>query len=115
MNFSLNRSFVLILLIQYIAHYRVSKVIRKHRKLNHNHPNCFTNDTLKTSNHQCYDMQIKQTVHLPMKLCDQEGIWKKQLYTDSPSPKATITRCGLSPRFFSINAMLLCEFESDMI
>ena len=45
MDFSLNRSFVLILLIQYIAHYRVSRVIRKHTKLNHNHPNCFTNDT----------------------------------------------------------------------
>ena len=30
MNFSLNRSFVSIPLIQYIAHYRVSKVIRKH-------------------------------------------------------------------------------------
>ena len=28
------------------------------------------------SNHQCYDIQIKQRVHLPMKLCDQEGIWK---------------------------------------
>ena len=28
-------------LIQYI-----SKVIRKHTKLNHNHPNCFTKDTL---------------------------------------------------------------------
>ena len=38
--------FVLILLIQYIAHYRVSKVIRKHTKLNHNHFNCFSNDTL---------------------------------------------------------------------
>ena len=46
MNFSLNRSFVLILLIQYFAHYRTSKVIRKHKKINHNHPNCFTNDTL---------------------------------------------------------------------
>ena len=46
MNFSLNRSFVLILLIQYIAQYRVSKVIRKHTKLDHNHPNCFTNGTL---------------------------------------------------------------------
>ena len=46
MNFSLNRSFVLILLIQYIAHYRVSKGIRKYTKLNHNHPYCFTNDTL---------------------------------------------------------------------
>ena len=46
MNFSLKRSFVLVLLIQYVAHYRVSKVIRKHLKLNHNHPNCFTNDTL---------------------------------------------------------------------
>ena len=46
MNFSLNRSFVLIPLIQYIVHYRVSKVIRTHTKLNHNHPNCFTNDTL---------------------------------------------------------------------
>ena len=45
MNFSLNRSFVLILLIQNIAHYRVSKVIRKHTKLIHDHPNCFTNDT----------------------------------------------------------------------
>ena len=30
--------------------------------------------THETSNHQCYDMQIKQRVHLPMKLCDQEGI-----------------------------------------
>ena len=77
MNFSLNRSFVLILLIQYIAHYRVSKVIRKHTKLNHSHPNCFTNAL--TSNHQCNDMQIKQNVHLPMKLFDQEGIWKAQL------------------------------------
>ena len=45
MDFSLNESFVLILLIQYIAHYRASKVIRKHTKLNHNHLNCFTNDT----------------------------------------------------------------------
>ena len=33
-NFSLNRSFVLILSIHYIAHYRASKVIRKHTKLN---------------------------------------------------------------------------------
>ena len=40
---SLNRSFVLIILIQYITHYRVSKVIRKHTKLNHKHPSCFTN------------------------------------------------------------------------
>ena len=32
-------------------------------------------------------MQIKQRVHLHMKLCDQEGISKTQLYTDSPSPK----------------------------
>ena len=40
MTFSLNRSFVLILLMQYIAHYRVRKVIRKHTKLSHNHPNC---------------------------------------------------------------------------
>ena len=46
MNFSLNRSFVLIVLILYIARYRASKVIRKDTKLNHNHPNCFTNDTL---------------------------------------------------------------------
>ena len=44
MNFSSNRSLVLILLIQYIAHYRVNKVTRKRTKLNHNHPNCFTND-----------------------------------------------------------------------
>ena len=33
-------------LIQYIAHYLVSKVKRTHTKLNKNHPNCFTNDTL---------------------------------------------------------------------
>ena len=46
MNFSLKKSFVLVLLIQYIAHYHVSEVIRKHAKLNHDHPNCFTNDTL---------------------------------------------------------------------
>ena len=45
MDFSLNRRFVLILFMQYIAHYRVSKVVRKHTKLNHNHPNCFVNDT----------------------------------------------------------------------
>ena len=45
MNFSLNRGFVLILFIQYIAYYLASKVIRKHTKLSHNHPNCFTNDT----------------------------------------------------------------------
>ena len=36
---------VLIGLIQYIAHYRVSKVMRKHTKLNHSHPDCFTNNT----------------------------------------------------------------------
>ena len=41
MDFSLNRSFVLILLIQYIAHYRASKVIRKHTKLNHNDSTVF--------------------------------------------------------------------------
>ena len=30
--------------------------------------------------------------------------------------KATvITRCALSARFFCIDAMLLCEFESDKI
>ena len=29
--------------------------------------------------------------------------------------KATITWCDLSPRFFCIDAMLLCEFESDKI
>ena len=48
MGFSLNRSFVLILSIQYVTHYRVSKVIRKYKytKLNHNHSNCFTNGTL---------------------------------------------------------------------
>ena len=45
MDFSLNRSFVLIILIRYMTHYRVNKVIRKHMKLNHNHPNCFTNET----------------------------------------------------------------------
>ena len=45
MDFSLNGSFVLILLIQYITHYCVSKDIIKHTKLNHNHSNCFTNDT----------------------------------------------------------------------
>ena len=39
MDFSLNISSVLILLVKYIAHYLVSKVIRKHTKLNHNHPN----------------------------------------------------------------------------
>ena len=27
--------------------------------------------------------------------------------------KATITRCDLSPRFFCIDATLLCVFESD--
>ena len=37
-----------------------------------------TMNTLQTSNYQCYDMQIKQRVHLPMELCDQEGIWKTQ-------------------------------------
>ena len=45
MNFSLNRGFVLILSMKYIAYYPVSKVIRKHTKLNHNHPDCFTSDT----------------------------------------------------------------------
>ena len=45
MDFSLNRGFVSILLILYIAHYRVSEVIRKHTKLNPNHPNCFTKNT----------------------------------------------------------------------
>ena len=29
--------------------------------------------------------------------------------------KATITRCDLSPRFFCIDATLLCKFESDKI
>ena len=29
--------------------------------------------------------------------------------------KATITRCDLSPRFFCVDATLLCEFESDKI
>ena len=32
------------------------------------------------------DMQMKQRVHLPIKLCDQEEIWKHS-YTDSLSPK----------------------------
>ena len=46
MDFSLN-SFGLILLIQYIAHYRISKVIRTHAKLYHNHPNYFTQCHIK--------------------------------------------------------------------
>ena len=29
--------------------------------------------------------------------------------------KATITRCDLTPRFFCIDATLLCKFESDKI
>ena len=29
--------------------------------------------------------------------------------------EATITRCDLSPRFFCIDATLLCEFQSDKI
>ena len=33
-----------------------------------------------------------------------------ELYDDS---KATTTRVDLSPRFFCIDATLLCEFESD--
>ena len=45
MDFSLNRSFVLSLLMKYITHYGVRKVIRKRTEINHNHPNCFTNDT----------------------------------------------------------------------
>ena len=49
MDFSLNRNFVLIFLIhnnnKHIAYYGVSKVARKRTKLNHNDPNCFTNDT----------------------------------------------------------------------
>ena len=42
---------------------------------------------------------------LPIKLTIQEN----------NSFKATITRCDLSPRFFCIDATLLCEFESDKI
>ena len=34
---------------------------------------------------------------------------------DGGLSKATITRCDLSPRFFCIDATLLCEFESDKI
>ena len=45
MDFSLNRCFVLVLLRQYIAHCCINKVIGKHMKLYHNHPNCFANDT----------------------------------------------------------------------
>ena len=30
-------------------------------------------------------------------------------------PEAMITWCDLSPRFFCIDATLLCEFESDKI
>ena len=44
MDFPLNRGLALIVLIQYIAYYHVSKLIRKHMKLNHNHSNCFIND-----------------------------------------------------------------------
>ena len=43
MDFLLNRSFVLIILIKYIAHYQVSEVIRKRTKLNQNHLNYLTN------------------------------------------------------------------------
>ena len=47
-------------------------------------------------------MQIKQKVHLPMKLGDQEGIWKTQLYTDSLSPK-------IKPRIIS------CTFPTNKL
>ena len=43
-------------------------------------------------------MQIKQRVHLLMKLCDQEGIWKTQLYTDSLSPKIKLPYNNLQNR-----------------
>ena len=65
--------------MQHIAHCRVSKVLRKYTKPIHNRPNCFTNDTYyvapkSTMNTLNYDMKIKQRVHLPMNLRDQEGI-----------------------------------------
>ena len=31
------------------------------------------------------------------------------------SLKATVIRCDLSPRFFCVDATLLCQFESDKI
>ena len=43
MDFWLNVSFLLIILIQDIAHCRASKVTRTLTRLNHDHPNCFTN------------------------------------------------------------------------
>ena len=37
------------------------------------------------------------------------------MYFTTLSNKATVTGCELSPRFFRIDATLLCEFESDKI
>ena len=47
-------------------------------------------------------MQIKQRVHLFMKLCNQEGIRKTQLYTDSLSLKINprIITCKISHESF---------------
>ena len=55
MDFSLNRSFVLILVVQYIAYYRVSKVIKKHKKLNHNHPKNIRSSIIIILNHNYHN------------------------------------------------------------
>ena len=53
--------------------------------------------------------------------CEMEKISKSMVNVTSASarkehlPKATITRCDLSSRFFCIDATSLCEFESDKI
>ena len=68
MDFSLNRSFVFILLIQYIAHYPVSKVIRKHTKLNRNHSKCFTNGTYQA-----------------ISIDARKGVWVSAIFSDRNS------------------------------
>ena len=57
----------------------------------------------------------RQEIFKPVDHVKYESQVKSQHLLFVQFSRATITRCDLSPRFFCIDATLLCEFESDKI
>ena len=60
-------------------------------------------------------MQMKQEIHMPMKLWIQEGIWKTQLNTDSPSPKIKPRKilCESSVARFPANKGVVINYDLE--
>ena len=87
----------------------------------HSYENEFQDDIIRSGHRRlarsfnlCYRYTDDLIVFNNKKFLDYlKEIYPSQLTVEKG--KATITRCDLLPRFFCIDATLLCEFESDKI